>query len=326
MIEVLPSDGGGHGVNKLSILGCFFEDEGEVGDESGLKGFLDPQVFKVAGGDELVLPDKFVPLPLLGDDVVDGVEDVGVNDQGEEEQHSHVESFEGVERDEIAIGNSREEDDGEVVAVGDLDPEVLVDDVRVGVGEEDPVGLGVGVVGPADLVGLTLEEVVVDEVEESSQGVADQGQEYDVFDYLVEQQGVGALEGVPLDVFIEGVHFDDLDEDDKVVAGIVVGLLVDGHLHDGDYQAGQVDPEVDARDVLDSDLLALVADDAVLDVAGVEGHEDIEEHDGDEEAVEVVVEDEMHLVVGLEALHHHCHHEVHQDEHDHKELPHHCYF
>ena len=185
--------------------------------------------------------------------------------------------------------------------------------------------MGVGVVGAADLIGLALEEIVVDEVEKGSKGVADQRQENDVFDYLVEQQGVGALQGVSFDVFIEGVHFDDLDEDDEVVAGVVVGLLVDGDLDDGDDEAGQVDPEVETRDVLDGDFLPLVADDPVLDVAGVEGHEDVDEHDGDEEAVEVVVEDEVHLVVGLEALHHHCYHEVHQDEHDHEELPDHRY-
>ena len=212
----------------MGIMGCFFEDEGQVGYESSLQSFFDPQIFKIAGGDELVLSDEFVPLPFLGDDVVDGVKDVGVDHQGKEQQQSHVESFQGIQRDEITIGNSRQEDDGEVVAVCNLDPEVLIDDVGVSVGKEDPVGLRVGVVGPADLVGLALEEAVVDEVENGPQGVADQGQEDDVFDDLVEQQGVGTLECVPFDIFIEGVHFDNLDEDDEVVAGVVVRFLVYG--------------------------------------------------------------------------------------------------
>ena len=312
----------------MGIMGCFFEDEGQVGYESSLQSFFDPQIFKIAGGDELVLPDEFIPLSLLGDDVVDGVEDVGVDHQGEEQQQSHVESFQGIQRDEITIGNSRQEDDGEVVAVCNLDPEVLFNDVGIGVGKEDPVGLGVGVVGPADLIGLTLEEFIVDEVEKGPQGVAYQRQEDDVFDDLVEQQGVGTLECVPFDVFIEGVHFDNLDEDDEVVAGVVVGLLICGHLHNGDDQAGQVNPEVDAGDVLDGNCLAFIADNPVLNVASVEGHEDIDEHDGDEEAVEVVVEEEVDLLVGLvglEALHHHCYHEIYQDEDDHEELPHYCY-
>ena len=171
----------------MGIMGCFFEDEGQVGYESSLQSFFDPQIFKIAGGDELVLPDEFIPLSLLGDDVVDGVEDVGVDHQGEEQQQSHVESFQGIQRDEITIGNSRQEDDGEVVAVCNLDPEVLFNDVGIGVGKEDPVGLGVGVVGPADLIGLALEEFVVDEVEKGPQSVADQGQKDDVFDYLVKQ-------------------------------------------------------------------------------------------------------------------------------------------
>ena len=77
---------------------CFFEDEGEVGDQLGLQSLLNPQIFKIPGGDELVLPDQFVPLPLLRNDVVDGVEDVRVHNQGEEQQQSHVQSLQRVQR------------------------------------------------------------------------------------------------------------------------------------------------------------------------------------------------------------------------------------
>lgn len=103
-------------------------------------------------------------------------------------------------------------------------------------------------------------------------------------------------------MLIELIDFDDLDEHKEIIEGLVLSQGIQTQLKDAKDQTDEIDYEVWAFQVLHCDLLSFRYDHSLSNDAGIQGEDDVQEQQGDEEAVEVVVQPIPQKLV-MEALH-----------------------
>jgi hypothetical protein len=71
-----------------------------------------------------------------------------------------------------------------------------------------------------------LDEVVVDQVEETSHYMTKQCKEDDILKYFVDEQRVESLQGVSLDVAVELINLNHLHEHHEVERSLIVGPTI----------------------------------------------------------------------------------------------------
>ena len=82
-----------------------------------------------------------IPFPLLGNHIVNGIENVGVYDEGKQHDEEAVYCLDWILRYKVTVGYAREDADGVVESVGIANPKWLIDDVCIGVGRCEPVSI-----------------------------------------------------------------------------------------------------------------------------------------------------------------------------------------